>query len=176
MSSWSDDDLVAPTSTTNRRSKALRRSKSFTPATDCRNTSKLTAARPQQPSLAQGSIAAAAAASTPRVDAACHAADSQHVTDVETAAHTPSAVHAAQSPAPCCPVCNLDLSRVSDTQAGQAAHVNACLDAAATSADAAPHGPTSQHVDLTGAAADVLEQEEPDDMQQWCVLLCMVWA
>jgi hypothetical protein len=38
---------------------------------------------------------------------------------------------------PCCPICSADLTLISDTEAGRAAHVNACLDAAAASAAAA---------------------------------------
>lgn len=73
--------------------------------------------------------------------------------------------HPSTSSCPCCPVCSIDLGSISDTEAGKAAHVNACLDAAAAAAvvstaaahDAPPTYEDEQHC----------QGQEVDGIQQW---------
>lgn len=65
-----------------------------------------------------------------------------------------------------CPVCGTSFSTITTTEAGRAAHVNACLDSAATVVHAGVQSPTA------AAAPDVEEQqievvEVEDDLADW---------
>lgn len=66
-----------------------------------------------------------------------------------------------------CPVCEVDLTHISHTEAGRAAHVNACLDAGATHV---PDTPASLPICIADTQAPQElpgEEDEPDSMQQW---------
>jgi len=76
-----------------------------------------------------------------------------------------------------CPVCAEDLGSISDTDAGRAAHVNACLDAAAAAASAGTAMATSPPADLTTYqehGEEAPEDQEQDSMQEWYVQYALV--
>jgi hypothetical protein len=66
-----------------------------------------------------------------------------------------------------CPVCEVDLTHISHTEAGRAAHVNACLDAGATQVPDTPASPPICIADTQAPQERSGDQDEPDSMQQW---------
>lgn len=70
-----------------------------------------------------------------------------------------------------CPVCSTDLATISETEAGRAAHVNACLDAGADAAAVSPDAPGSPPIVITDTQVpgelSAGEEEQADAMQQW---------
>lgn len=97
--------------------------------------------------------------------------DAQQLQAEPTHQQPPAAVGSAS-----CPVCCVNLSSISDTEAGRAAHVNACLDAAAGGSAALASLDADQqaceHIDMTatqGGEEQSPQDDEPDNMQQWWV-------
>jgi hypothetical protein len=137
-----------PSSTQSRRARSARR-RSKTPGS--RTKARTSIDRQQHEQQAVSASTAAETADPPRTS---------HQLQEQTATQEPA----------CCPICNVLLSTVSETEAGRAAHVNGCLDAAAGT-PAAVGEPACDAIDMTGPeeadAEDQPEQEADADMQQW---------
>lgn len=195
--SVSDDDEFQPhtASTGKRRFKTPQRTKGKTPGSistkkprrSVQNSERQHTGRIQDTTAPVQSVlpttggAPGTAAAQQELRAAISVPDEAAKTDVQT----PSDSGSDEPPAEAslhqlshssfllCPVCAEDLGSISDTDAGRAAHVNACLDASA----AASAVPTSPPADLTTYQEDgekTPEEQEQDSMQEWYVQYTLV--
>jgi hypothetical protein len=89
--------------------------------------------------------------------------------EAEAADYAAAETEATETDAPAdaaCPVCGSLLADMSSTEAGQAAHVNACLDAAAAAHKAEVLRNTVTHAAAVMATADECEQQQEQQQQE----------
>lgn len=148
ISSSEEDDFL-PSATQCRRARSARR-RSNTPR--LRKKAKTSFDSQQLQQKAVGDSTAAAETADPPT--------SQQLEEDQTAAQQPAS----------CPICSVLLSTVSETEAGRAAHVNGCLDAAGT--PTAVGQPACSAIDMTGPEEEKDAEKQPAqeadaDMERW---------